>query len=168
MGKGIVHEDVGIDYPIKCTCPHNDTLYIEPDKIPFPNYTLAYEWQPIYRNLSLYPCELCAEVKKYNTASNSGSWLKYNKKKIKVCNITMEYRFTDVIKRRLIQGRLPPDKEYEYFASLDTPERNQNRGKASSPSKSNAPGLSSWILFSTSGPFNLRCIIGMYLICIVF
>ena len=39
--KGVVHKDVGITYPIQCTCPYNDTAYIEPKKIPFPGYTIG-------------------------------------------------------------------------------------------------------------------------------
>ncbi|XP_063689084.1 uncharacterized protein LOC134822119 [Bolinopsis microptera] len=141
--KGIVPEDVGIRYPIKCTCPYDDTPYIDPDRIPFPNYTIAYEWTPIYRNLSLYPCQLCSGVRKYNTAFSSDSWLNYNKVKqiVQVCNITTDSRFTDVIKRRLTQGRLPPDKEYNYFRSLSNPHDSYFKENTSPKSKSDALGL---------------------------
>ncbi|KAL5271521.1 hypothetical protein ACHWQZ_G001961 [Mnemiopsis leidyi] len=139
--KGIVHEKVGIEYPIECACPFDDTRYIDPQRILFPNYTIAYEWVPIYRDLALLPCKLCTEVNKYNTASTSGSWLNYNKvkQKVQVCNVTTEHRFTEVIKRRLTQGRLPPELEYEFFSSLKNQGSQNNDNAALSP-KTNSAG----------------------------
>ena len=39
----------------------------------------GYEWIPIWTNLSLIPCKLCTEVRKYN---DQESWLNYQKVEI--------------------------------------------------------------------------------------
>lgn len=123
--RGSLHREVGITFPVRCTCPYTDAGYILPNRLPFPNYTIAYEWVSIFQDLALFPCNKCTSIKSDHTESNVKSWLNYKAlaKQVTDCNTTTETRFTQVIKRRLSPGRLPPDKEYEYYANLKKEQR---------------------------------------------
>ena len=77
------------------------------------------------------------------------------KQKVQVCNVTTEHRFTEVIKRRLTQGRLPPDLEFEFYSSLKNQE-SYNNGKSIGLDLQNK-------IFQVANDYNMRRKIGFTL-----